>query len=414
MIYSMNKLATWVSVFLSCAVALLAQSPEKGVTFENRFLKMTILPNWNIRESEDRDLILTRGKFQLTIIPLLLHTSGADGVRFGEYALSVRSILAVMRNVEEPAGGDECAQWPSEALTVTEDISLRALYTDDSKVNAGCNFPSSRGPVWFGSVFGGSGPECDYAITLGYDSDDVNALPKKGSPELNRVFGQASEMLKTLQLKPPIVVTGVDPPSAPPGATVTIHGSGFNLSAGDIEIVLSQPPDPTLDRPAWFGVDVLDPVVAPDGKALKFDVPISIDRATKDVPGCPTQFCGVPTPPGTYELSIGIPPISDHSASFTVVAPESGPVSLSIVSPDVGVEAGQTIFLRGKGFTPTGNVVIVGSAPLSNVPSPDEETLEFRAPQPVGPSLSRSSRVYRICVINGRGQNSNFINLSYK
>src|SRR5881409_1385434 len=124
-----------------------------------------------------------------------------------------KSIDAVMHNVDQPAGGFECSEWPPEALVATKAIALGNLYTDSSKAGNGCTFPSSRGPVWFGSYFSGQGSETDYAITLSYDTNDVNALPKKGAPELTLVFRQVAQMLKTLQLKPPMIISKVDPDS---------------------------------------------------------------------------------------------------------------------------------------------------------------------------------------------------------
>ena len=62
-------------------------------------------------------------------------------------------------------------------------MSLSNLYTDRSKSENGCTFPASGQSVWFGSIFCGEGSESEYAITLGYDTDNVNELPAKGSAD---------------------------------------------------------------------------------------------------------------------------------------------------------------------------------------------------------------------------------------
>jgi hypothetical protein len=43
-------------------------------------------------------------------------------------------------------------------------------------------------------------------------------------------------MLKTLDLKPPLLISEVDAPSAPPGASVAISGGGFSLPNFNIAV----------------------------------------------------------------------------------------------------------------------------------------------------------------------------------
>src|SRR5579864_5029811 len=228
-----------IALYLAATTVLLAQQknslspPEatqsRPTEFENQFLAIQIVPGWTVATSTGQTLTLVKGKYLLSINPIFLHASGVIGGRFGEIASGMKSIDAVMHNVDQPAGGFECSQWPLEAIVVSKAIFLANLYTDSSKAANFCTFPSSRRPVWFGSYFSGQGSETDYAITLAYDTNDVNALPKKGAQELTLVFRQVAQMLKTLQLKPPMIISKVDPDSALPGATITIYGSGFNL-----------------------------------------------------------------------------------------------------------------------------------------------------------------------------------------
>ena len=104
---------------------------------------------------------------------------------------------------------------PAADIPVNGEITLRNLYTDPAKAKAnqyGCHFPVKPSPVWFASFSSGEGPETDYKITLTYDSADINALPHKGSPACARPRS-GCYMLRTLVLKPPVVITKIAPTS---------------------------------------------------------------------------------------------------------------------------------------------------------------------------------------------------------
>jgi hypothetical protein len=154
--------------------------------FDNQYLKIRLSSGWTVAASGDQVLKLVRGKYILSIDPIFTHASGIEGGRFSEVAGGKQSIDAVMANVDQPASGFECAQTPADAIAVSQSISLANLYTDSSKVDNGCVFPSSGRPVWFGSVFSGPGSESDYAVTLTYATNEVNTLTSKDSVELKR------------------------------------------------------------------------------------------------------------------------------------------------------------------------------------------------------------------------------------
>jgi hypothetical protein len=243
---------------------LTAQPQPDDAMFSNQYLSMKILRDWTVRSSSDRKLILVKDKYLLRINPIFEHASGVEGGRFSEIVGGMPSVDAVMRNVDQPAGGAECTLSPSDVLTVTQFIRLGNLYTDSAKTENGCVFPAHGSPVWFGSFFSGSGPESEYTITLSCDTSDVDELPRKGSPQLVQVFTEVVVMLKTLRLKPPIVISKISPPSASPGETVAIYGSGFTAFDSKANVRL-------------LGVsDDLNAVVAEDGKSLAFEVPTSI------------------------------------------------------------------------------------------------------------------------------------------
>jgi len=225
------------------------QSGAPGKKFENHYLTITILPGWAVEPSVAPHLNIIRGKYLLSINPIFTHASGVTGGRFSEIVGGMASVDAVMGKVDGPASGIECAQTPAKGLTITKAMTLSNLYTDSSKSENGCTFPSSGQPVWFGSYFSGEGSESEYTITLTYDTSDVNRLPRKSSLELRHVFIDVVAMLKTLDLKPPILITKVDPPSASPGATVTIYGSGFSLPNFNIAVSFRDFPNNPMTAP---------------------------------------------------------------------------------------------------------------------------------------------------------------------
>lgn len=237
-------------------------------------------------------------------------------------------------------------------------------------------------------------------------------------------------MLKTLDLKPPLLISKVDPPSASPGATVTIYGSGFSLPNFNIAVSFSDFPNNPMPAP----------LIAADGTSLTFQVPTSINTISCEagyidvyencvpVPvdhinlnDClqksdgTTNFCGVPIPPARYQISVTAEGfgISSNPVPFTITAPKPSPVSISLVYPNYLVSEGNTITVRGSGFTSTGNTVKIGSAVVNEISSSDGNTITFRAPAPSGDSLIRGIRTYKASVSNANGE-SNSITFDYR
>jgi hypothetical protein len=414
---------------LFTAIASIAQNPgTRANVFENEYVKMTIRPGWTVDSSTPPLLKVHHGKYVLTVNPVYEHASGVEGGRFEEVTDGMPSIEAVRAAVLQPSW-ILCAQ--SDVVKITGTISLVTLYTDDTKENVdnGCRLPADGKTAWFGSYFVSEGSESSYTITLAYDSSDVDAFPKKGTPELRKVLSDVVTMLKTIELKPPIVITSIEPQSAAPGATVTLRGSGFNLKNFNLEPRFTTLPDLTI----------APPMVAADGRSMSFEVPPSkniiscarpgyVDVRGNCVPVLPEQagivecpevndrhptFCGVAFPPGAYQIQVVGGMVHSNGVTLTVTAPKLAPVSISLLYPNVGVLPGDTIRVSGKGFTATGNTVTIGSAVVSDVPSPDGSTLEFDAPHPAGDSFIRGQYYFEAFVANEKGK-SNSIALSYQ
>jgi len=422
-----------ITVLLISAGVFAAQSSSStGRRFENQYLTITILPAWTVGSSVDQRLNLIQDKYLLSINPIFTHASGVTGGRFSEIVGGMPSVEGVTANVDQPAGGFECAQWPPEEMIVAKGISLRNLYTDRSKAENGCKFPSSGQPAWFGSYFSGQGSESEYVITLAYNTADVNTLPQKGSPELRQIFSDVATMQKSLSLKPPIVISSVYPQSAPPGATVTIYGSGFNLPNYSTAVRFRDFPNNPMPAP----------IIAADGKSLTFQVPTSRDTIScqagyievrencvpvpmnhVDINDCPhlsgvsSNFCGMPMPPATYEIWVTAEGsgVCSNLVPLTVTEPKPNPVSISLIYPNYLVSAGDTITVRGTGFTPSDNTMKIGTAVINHIPSPDRKTITFQAPVPVpaGTSFIRGIRIYKASVSNANGE-SNSISFDYR
>ncbi|PYU59683.1 MAG: hypothetical protein DMG55_13125, partial [Acidobacteria bacterium] len=90
-----------------------------------------------------------------------------------------------------------------------------------------------------------------------------------------------------------------------------------------------------------------------------------------------------------------------------------GPVSILLLYPNYGVSVGDTITVRGSGFTPTENTVQIGSAVVENLSSPDGHMITFQAPAAAGLSFVHGIKIYSATVTNANGQ-SNSISFGYR
>ena len=439
----MNGNRTICRIFLVLCVAFATALPIKAAHaagpatpphsrhFENPYLSLQILPGWTIAPPNQHvgdccTLTITNGRYVLSINPLFSHASGISGGRFSEILRDQSSVQAVMGDVDEPAMGSECSLMPMPETRVSRAITLQNLYTDPTKAvgnQYGCHFPVKPSPVWFASFFSGEGPETEYKITLTYDSTDINALPRKGSPELAHVLDQVVRMLRTLLLKPPVVITKIVPTSAAPGATVTVNGTGFALPRDRARAVFREFPNSAR----------LVTRVAPNGKSLTFVVPDSITTIAcpsgtidvnencvvippghndvNDCPPNPHKSCSVPIPPAAYHLCVEQESISIRSNAipFTVLAPRPSAVSLLLLYPAYYVQLGDFVTLRGSGFTPTSNTVHVGSVLVSNLSSA-KGSIRFPVPDAAVPL---SFQTFPVFVSNANGV-SNALSLAYR
>jgi hypothetical protein len=99
--------------------------------------------------------------------------------------------------------------------------------------------------------------------------------------------------------------------------------------------------------------------------------------------------------------------------SLIVAAPKPSPVSISLLYPNYLVSEGDTITVRGHGFTSSGNAVQIGSARVTNLSSADGKTITLQTPAPAGSSFIRGIRIYNASVYNANGH-SNSISFDYR
>lgn len=407
------------------AMRVSAVQTSSAKQIDNPFVTMTILPGW-IATSRDQVSIITRGRYVLRLNPIFTHASGIEGGRFSEITADMVGIGAVMRGVDQPAGGFECAEATPAPRAKSR---LYSFYTDSSKTGNGCVFPSDGKSAWFGATAECAG-QAECTITLDYDTNDVNALPKKGSAELQQVFGEVESMLGTLRFKKFCSIFKVSPQAVAPGEIVTVYGVGLNLPGFPVTVGFNEFRNALVEAPK----------VAEDGTSLTFRVPVSLQMIScpsgkidvsewcvpippnhVDVNDCPpkpdgsTNFCGVPIPPNTYHLFAGLcaGALETEQVPVRIEPSAPGAVSISLLYPDYLIRPDQPISVRGDGFTLTGNTIHVGSTVVESIASGDGRTLVFVAPKPAGPTLLPHFPAFEVFVSNANGK-SNSIVVSYR
>ncbi|MFP5230094.1 MAG: hypothetical protein ACLGXA_20950 [Acidobacteriota bacterium] len=180
---------------------------QRARAFENAYLRIRVLPGWTVSPQErnpDRPfdcciVWLTRGKYVLAIHPVFVHASGVTGGRVSEILTTQPSAVAVFGR-EDPMNA-AFGYTQSKDIRIRATMELRNLYVDPSRMTRNCALLPPRHAVWFASFAGGAGPRSDYSIALTYNSDDLDALPRRDSAELRRTLRQVTWMLSTLRLQ---------------------------------------------------------------------------------------------------------------------------------------------------------------------------------------------------------------------
>jgi hypothetical protein len=152
---------------------------SNGAQVDNPYLTITIAPGWRVQPSVDQELRVTHGKYLLSIDPIFIHAGPVSGGRFDEIVGQMPSVIAVTSNVDHPASGNECAQYPFEKMIVSKVMWFSNLYTDSSKTQNGCSLPTGNQPVWFGSYCSGDASEVITASRSPTIALMLTACPRK-------------------------------------------------------------------------------------------------------------------------------------------------------------------------------------------------------------------------------------------
>jgi len=153
-------------------------------------------------------VLITKGKYFILIKPNAMRVSGIEGGRFSEIALGNPSVDAVFREGETGFCGD------SETHSVDSDKRQIDYFVSPKKLQSWCTSPANGSTVWYFSNIsdtkGGYFNEykrtpkspTNFVIIMAYDSNDVNALPVKGSSTLTLALSEMTTIVKNLQFNP--------------------------------------------------------------------------------------------------------------------------------------------------------------------------------------------------------------------
>jgi len=200
----------------------------KGQIYENQYMKIVIPAGWTTTqatktvyagkcitkdncvtipktEPNPAAVNITKGNYILYINTQSRQTSGVQGGRFSEIAMGAPSADAVIKtHPASPCGF-------SETYSAFDKYSRIDLYVNSQKAGLNCNTPSNGQTVWYFSYLtDNKGGFFNYykdnespglVITVAYNSDDVNKLPRKGSVMLETMLNEITNMLKTLEIK---------------------------------------------------------------------------------------------------------------------------------------------------------------------------------------------------------------------
>lgn len=172
----------------------------------------------------------------------------------------------------------------------------------------------------------------DQNCTTGYWQIQAYETPKPGLPTAGNIFAQSTELAAVYASQK----------YGPVGARIALYGTGFEST-----------------NTVYF-TDYKLAVGAPQSSALWFNVP----NIT----------------PGVYKLTVENSKGRDTAPVwFAITQPNAQLPIVESVSPSAG-KADQLVVIRGKNFTPTGNVVETSFQMIENVSSSDGVTLRVKVP----------------------------------
>ena len=178
--------------------------------YSNTYLSVTIPSGWSYSATQSGAVNITKNNYILYINPRAQQASVIQGGRYGEIAAGAPSSDAV-NNLD--AGNAPCT--PAEAHVIAGGYSRYDYYVSKQSADSylvRCTAPSDGSNVWYFSYASKDGhflnhtaeqegTAVGYAITMAYNSKDVNALPKKGGTELNTMLNEMTNIVATFKMK---------------------------------------------------------------------------------------------------------------------------------------------------------------------------------------------------------------------
>ena len=187
-----------------------AQQKTQNTAFENRYMKVVLLPGWTAKSPRRTPAAvnIAKGNYILYINTQASQASGVEGGRFAEIAMGAPSADAVVTVQPSPPCGN------AESKPAFDRHTRMDLYVSapDAKSQSWCNAPSSGATIWYFSYItdaaGGyfnfyvPGQNRALVVTMAYRSKDVNSLPVKGSTELDSMLSEMTSIVNSLKVKP--------------------------------------------------------------------------------------------------------------------------------------------------------------------------------------------------------------------
>ncbi len=210
--------------FAPCPTMATTTPVALGKIYETDFLKVTIPDGWTAAEANqttyvpsgtgsDKPVIspnpaavnITQGNYILYINAQAQQASGVEGGRFAEISMGAPSADAVV--IYQPGG--PCGT--SEKYPAFGDHQRYDWYLSKTDRHAeDCAAYAGDAPVWYFSYVSKTGGYINYytagnppgyVMTMAYNSKDITAFPKKGSPELERALSDMTTIVNSLVLK---------------------------------------------------------------------------------------------------------------------------------------------------------------------------------------------------------------------
>jgi len=175
-------------------------------SLKNQYLQVNLLSGWTAKEvpGNARAIHITKGNYILFINTNATQASGVTGGRFAEIGQGAPSADTVIKS------------WPADPCSapITTEESGSSFYTRRADLytaaNTNCTIATNGATAWYFSYFTDSsnryfnyytnGQNPALVITMSYQTNDVNALPQKGDPNLDASLEQMTTMVKSLKI----------------------------------------------------------------------------------------------------------------------------------------------------------------------------------------------------------------------